>query len=103
MPARFVVNLAQRAEQDLEEIWSFIAADNPDEATRFVLRLERQLEKLERFPERCPLIPENELLHTRYRHLIQGEDRIIFRVAGRTVYILRIVHAARLLDTSTIG
>jgi plasmid stabilization system protein ParE len=103
VPARFAVSFSQSAEQDLEEIWSFIAADNVDEATRFVLQLEQQIERLERFPERCPLIPENELLHTKYRHLIQGEYRTIFRVAGRNVYILRILHSARLLDASTIG
>ena len=100
MPARFAVSFSGKAEEDLEEIWSFIAADNQDEATRFVLQLEKQIEKLERFPLRCPLIPENEMLGASYRHLIYGNYRTIFRISGRTVYIVRIIHSARLLSSS---
>jgi len=100
MPARYQVRIAKWAERDIEEIWSFIAADNPDEANRFVFQLEKQVHALERFPERCPLIPENELLGTKYRHLLFGEYRTVFRVAGKTVYVLRVIHGARLLDTS---
>jgi hypothetical protein len=44
-----------------------------------------------------PLIPENEILGTRYRHLLYGSYRIVFRLAGRTVYVLRMTHGARLL------
>lgn len=102
MPIRFAVSFSQKAEEDLEEIWSFIAADNPDNATEFVLNLERQVEGLGRFPERCPLISENDLLRGKYRHLIYGEYRSIFRVTGKTVYIIRIIHSGRLLDATTL-
>jgi toxin ParE1/3/4 len=40
------------------------------------------------------------MLGTRYRHLIYGNYRTVFRVTGKTVYVLRVVHGARLLDTS---
>lgn len=63
-------------------------------------RLEKQIDTLESFPERCSLIPENEILGTHYRHLLYGNYRTVFRVAKNTVYVLRIVHGARLLDTS---
>jgi toxin ParE1/3/4 len=98
MPTRFVVSFSKKAEEDLEEIWSFIAADNPDNATEFVLNLEKQVESLSRFPERCPLISENDLLRGKYRHLIYGHYRTIFRVKGKTVYIIRIINSARLLE-----
>ena len=78
----------------------YIAADSMENATRFVFDLERKMDTLERTPNRCPAIPENELLGTEYRHLILGEYRVIFRVATSTVYILRIVHGHRLLDSS---
>lgn len=51
-------------------------------------------------PERCALIAENEILGTSYRHLLYGRYRTIFRIAGRTVVILRVIHGARLLDES---
>ena len=102
MPARFQVEISRRAERDIDEIWTFIAEDNLNAADRLVLQLEKQLRTLERFPERSPLIPENELLGARYRHLIYGKYRTVFRVSGKTVYVVRVIHGARLLDTSTL-
>ena len=100
MPAKFLVEMTRTAETDAEEIWSFIAQASPDAADRFLAELDEQLATLERVPERCSLIHENELMGTRYRHLIYRDDRTIFRVSGRTVVVLRIVHGARLLDSS---
>lgn len=102
MPTRFAVSFSQKAEDDLEEIWSFIAADSPDNATKFVLNLEKQVESLGRFPERCPLIPENDVLRGKYRHLMYGDYRSIFRVKGKTVYIIRIINSARLLEITMV-
>ena len=100
MPAKFRVRITRAAERDIEEAWTFIAQDSIEEAKKFVRRLEEQIETLERFPERCPLIPENEFLGTRYRQLLFGSYRSVFRIAGRTVYVLRIIRGSRLLDTS---
>jgi plasmid stabilization system protein ParE len=65
-----------------------------------LLALEEQVASLERFPERCSRIPENEILGTSYRHLLHGAYRTIFRIAGSRVLILRVIHGTRLLDTS---
>ena len=100
MPVKYNVEISPAAERDVEEIWVYTAADSPENATAFIVRLEEQIDSLEQFPERCPLIPENELLGTAYRHLLHGAYRTIFRIAGKTVYILRIIHGARLLDSS---
>jgi plasmid stabilization system protein ParE len=102
MPTKFGVKFTAKAEEDIEEIWGFIAEDSQDEATRFILQLEQQINKLERFPERCPLISENEFLRTRYRHLIYDKYRTIFRISGRIVFVLRVIHSARILDLSMI-
>jgi toxin ParE1/3/4 len=102
MPIRFAVSFSKKAEEDLEEIWSFIAADSPDNATKFVMNLEKQVESLGRIPERCPLIPEDAVLRGKYRHLIYGDYRTIFRVKGKTVYIIRIINSRRLLESATI-
>ena len=100
MPVKCHVRITRTAERDIEEAWSFIAQDNPEEAESFIRRLEEQIETLESFSERYPLIPENEMLGTRYRHLLCGNYRTVFRIAKKTVYVLRVVHGARLLDTS---
>jgi plasmid stabilization system protein ParE len=100
VPARFRVRITRTAERDIEEIWNFIAQNSAEEASRFIDRLEDQIATLERFPKRCALIPENEIIGTRYRHLLYGKYRSVFRVSGKTIYVLRIVHGARLLESS---
>lgn len=102
MPTRFRVRISEIAEKDLDEAWSFISEDSLEAASRFLLHLEEQVSTLETFPARCPLIPENELIGTQYRHLIYGDYRMIFRIVGRTVYVLRIIHSARLLDATIL-
>ena len=86
----------------MANIWEYIAQDKPDVATAFVLGLKEQIGTLERFPERSPLVPENELLGTAYRHLPHGNYRTIFKVVGSRVIILRVLHGARLLDTGML-
>jgi toxin ParE1/3/4 len=82
MPTKFEVRVSRRAQSDIDEIWTFIARDSVTEANRFINQLERQHKSLRRFPERCPLIPENLIWGTRYRHLIYGKYRTIFRRRG---------------------
>ena len=98
MPRKFSVDITAAAEADVAEIWEYIAQDGPDAATAFVLRLEEQLGTLERFPERCPLVRENELLGTAYRHLVYGNYRTIFKIIESRVIVMRVLHGARLLD-----
>ena len=86
----------------MAEIWEYIAQDKRDAATAFVLRLEEQIRTLERFPERAPLVPENELLGNAYRHMLHGNYRTILKIFGSRVIILRVLHGARLLDTGIL-
>jgi plasmid stabilization system protein ParE len=100
VPAKFTVEITPSAEADIAEIWDYIAQDTSANTEAFVLALEEQIASLEKFPERCSRIPENEILGTSYRHLIHGSYRTIFRIAGTRLVILRVIHGARLLDTS---
>jgi len=88
---RYKVNLTQLAQKDLEQIYYYIAADNIKNATNFVLELEINIYSLESFPERQPLIAENEFFATDYRHLIYKKYRIIYRISEKTVFILRVI------------
>jgi toxin ParE1/3/4 len=99
LPETYNVEITPSAESDVAEIWDYIAQDNPGNAESFIRKLTEPYETLEYFPERCPLIAENRILGTSYRHLIYGQYRTIFRISGQTVIILRIIHSARLLDS----
>ena len=98
MKKRFRVNLSQQAQNDLEQIFYYIADDNINNATNFILQLEKKIYSLENFPQRHPLIPENEFFDTNYRHLIFKKYRVVYRIAEKSVFILRIFHGAKLLD-----
>ena len=102
MPKRFRVRISGTAERDVEEVWRFISQDSLEAAAGFLLQLEERVSTLETFPARCPLIPENDLIGTQYRHLIYGDYRMIFRIEARIVYVLRIIHSARLLDAAIL-
>lgn len=102
MPERFLVKITRRAEKDLEKIYDYINADNPEAARKFVSEIEKQIRTLETMPNRCPVISEGEEGLSQYRHLLYGDYRTIFRVRGRTVLICRIIHGARLLDLSSL-
>jgi plasmid stabilization system protein ParE len=102
VPKKFRVEITEAAEEDIAEIWQYITQDKPEAATAFVLRLEEQIGTLERFPERCPLVPENELLGTAYRHLLYGNYRTIFKIVESRVIIMRVLHGAQLLDTEML-
>jgi plasmid stabilization system protein ParE len=100
VPARFSVEITPSAEAEIAEIWDYVAQDSPANAEALILALEEQITSLEKCPERCSRIPENEILWTSYRHLLHGAYRTICRIIGSRVIILRVIHGARLLDTS---
>ncbi|MGA7877196.1 MAG: type II toxin-antitoxin system RelE/ParE family toxin [Desulfoferrobacter sp.] len=102
MPKKYRVDITAAAEADIAAIWDYIAQDNPEAATAFILQLEEQIATLEGYPERCSLVPENHLLGTAYRQLLFGKYRTIFKIIGTRVIILRVIHGARLLDTGIL-
>ena len=102
MRKKYRVEITRRAEADIEAIHAYIARDSDRAASAFVAELERQIGSLEQFPLRCRVIAEAADLGVPYRHLVYGDYRTIIRVDEGTVYILRVIHGARLLDLSIL-
>jgi plasmid stabilization system protein ParE len=94
VPKRYSVQITATAQTDIEQIWDYIARDNPAQATHHLVRLERAVLALAEFPERNSLIPENVYLNTQYRHAIVGNYRIIYRIQRQTVWVARVLHGA---------
>jgi plasmid stabilization system protein ParE len=92
------VHLTQLAQKDLEQIYYYIAADSINNAKNFIRKLEIKIYSLDTFPERHPLIAENEFFATDYRHLIYKKYRVIYRISEKTIFILRVIHGAMLLE-----
>jgi plasmid stabilization system protein ParE len=95
---KYDVEITRRAESDIKEIFGYILKDNRTAAIKWVAEIERQIESLENFPLRCAVIPEVHEMKEKYRHLIYGAYRTIFRIEEARVIIMRVIHSSRLLD-----
>jgi plasmid stabilization system protein ParE len=98
------VIIHRRAQRDVEDI---IRAARGS-ATRWAARLTATIATLKTLPERCPLAAEADELGIELRELLFGKRhgtyRILYRIEGQTVHVLRIRHAAQdILRTEDIS
>ena len=98
MAKKIKVNISLNAQNDLEHIFFYIAEDSINNARKFILELEKKIYSLDTFPERFALIPENLFFGTSYRHIIHKKYRAIYKIDNNSVYILRVIHGAKLLE-----
>jgi toxin ParE1/3/4 len=83
-----------RAEEDLIEIWNYIAPDNFAAADRVLDRIETVCERLAENPRMGPARPD---LAQGLRYFVSGSYLVIYREAPGGVEIVRVVHGARRL------
>ncbi len=98
MAMNFRICLTGEAVHDLESIMDYIARDAPKRAEAHVDALLGKIRSLKSMPRRCAHAPENGWRGYELRHLIYGDYRILFTLAGETVTVLRIIHGAKMLD-----
>ena len=83
-----------RAVADLEEIWGWVAADDPAAANRLMERLSAATLRLAKFPESGRSRPD---IGPGARSIVDGRYLILYRVGPDSVDIVRVVHGARAL------
>ena len=94
--ASFRVLWAETATGDLESLAGYITADAPINGGRVLARLTSKAESLRTTLERGRLVPE--LVHHGlpvWRELIVRPYRILYRIDGRTVYVLAVLDSRR--------
>jgi toxin ParE1/3/4 len=85
-----------RADQDLEELWFFIAQDDPAAADRWLDTLEEKIGLLADNPLMGPARPD---IARELRYHPVGNQLLLYRVIQGGIEIVRVVHGARdLLD-----
>jgi toxin ParE1/3/4 len=87
--------LTPRANADLEEIWMFIAADNPAQADDFIDLIDEKFQNLSRQPG---LGRRREELAAGLRSFPVGRYVIFYLQVQDCLQIVRILHGARDLD-----
>lgn len=94
------VVLTEKAERDVELVLRWFRDQQVTAAGgRWLAQLLRKLNALEANPERCPLVVESDELAEEIREMLLGRNqfkyRVIFRINGRVVQILRVWHSSR--------
>jgi toxin ParE1/3/4 len=82
----------RRADEDLIEIWRYIAQDDPAAADRVTQAIERRWLQLADHPLSGVLRPD---IGQYGRHLVAGSYVMLYRVHEDHVEILRILHGRR--------
>ncbi|MCW5698540.1 MAG: type II toxin-antitoxin system RelE/ParE family toxin [Rhodospirillales bacterium] len=86
------LRITDRAEDDLAEIWSFIAEASPETASEFVRRIEDTFEPLRQHPE---LGPRRDTLAPGLRVHFYRDYAIYYRPTETAIVIVRVMHGAR--------
>ena len=95
----FRVQLSPKSAEDIENIIDYYMALDRRVAEETYGTLMNCAESLDEFAERGRFVPE--LLDEgirKYRELIDGNYRMIYRINGKTVTVVRVIDSRQLLD-----
>ncbi len=97
----YTVTVTPEAQANIREAFLYISGRNPLNGERWLRALYKQVDTLERFPERCAYARERSLLGNELRQMLFKSHRIIFLVdkPKRIVIVLYVRHGRR----KTIG
>jgi toxin ParE1/3/4 len=84
--------VADSARGDLDEIWFYIAGDNPDSADKLIRSIASRFPMLASMPEIGRLREE---LAPRLRSFVVGNYVVFYRVIENGIEIVRVLHGAR--------
>ena len=91
----YTVRLLRAAEDDLNEIVTYIAVDNRSAAELITVRIENNLAYLASHPYLGKIPNEEELARLGYRFLVVQDYLIFYTIEGNTVWVHRILQGAR--------
>lgn len=98
MPRKYKIYINSLAEEDILNVFDFIAKDNFAIAIIFKSKIYTQIESLKNFPEKHPIISGLKKNFFKHRHLIFENYRIIYRISENTIIIVRFLHQKQLLS-----
>lgn len=82
----------QAAREDLIDIWTHVAADDPAAADRVLDRLDEAASYLIQNPE---MGPARDDIRPGLRYLVSGSYLFLYRIIGDDIEIVRAVHGRR--------
>ena len=88
---RYEIVVSPAAAKDLEDIWLYIAQENPIAASRVLQKLNQRIVSLQQMPERAQPRPD---VATSARCLVEGNYLVLYEVFAGRVEIVRVVHGS---------
>ncbi|MGR9046974.1 MAG: type II toxin-antitoxin system RelE/ParE family toxin [Gammaproteobacteria bacterium] len=86
-----IIQRTARAEEDLIELWLYIAQDNPSAADRVLDDIEEHFHTLADNPLMGRLRPD---IAPELRYFIAGKYLILYRTVPNGIQIVRVIHGA---------
>ena len=92
---KYEIRLLTIAEEDFNEIISFIAADDPNAAEKIALKIERNLEFLSENLLLGRIPRDEDIKKMGYRFLVVQNYIIFYTIEAKIIFVHRIIHGAR--------
>lgn len=93
------VSWTKTARSDLLQIVSYLKCHSPQAASAVYVSIKEKALELDRFAERGRIVPELQsqgVFH--YRELIVANWRLIFKIVGKTVFVVAVLDSRRNLE-----
>ena len=99
MAKKYFIKWTAPARDDVNEIIDYISKTNINYATKILESIEKNVKKLDMFPERYRIVPELEKYgYLIYREIIVEYWKIIYKIENKFVYIMLIIDGRRNLE-----
>jgi toxin ParE1/3/4 len=97
MPPKSRIRYSPAAVDDMDEIFSYISQDNLAAAELILEKLDREIIKLEGFPNMGSVLTDDEytIIQPGYRFIVVKPYLVFYRIINNTVIIYRILHGRR--------
>lgn len=91
------IKYSPAAVDDIDEIFSYISQDNLAAAELVLEKLDREIRKLESFPNMGSVLPEDEysIIQPGYRLIVVKPYLVFYRIVNDDIIIYRILHGRR--------
>ena len=96
---KYQIRLLLIAEEDLTEIISFIAADNPIAANSLADKIEKNIELLSENPMLGRIPRDEDIKNLGYRYIVVQNYIVFYTIEEKTIFVHRILHGARNYNT----
>jgi plasmid stabilization system protein ParE len=99
MGRKYLIKWTAPAREDINEIIEYISKTNIHYAVKILDTMEKNVKKLDMFPQRHRIVPELEKYgYLLYREIIVEYWRIIYKIENNLVYIMLVMDGRRNLE-----